>query len=138
MNPNMKDQTQPQLRFFCEEDPYWGSSSTLEHITDDGKTALCGSKDKGKPYDTADWDALHSPRFHRKCPKCRAAAVLILRPRATYWYLDPFYGNVKEFKSLRSARASALKEHGTSYITQVGPGEINKTVDIVTGLDPLP
>lgn len=138
MTQEMKEQTLPTLRFLCKEHPNLGFSSTTEHVTADGKTALCGSKDGGEPRDAADWDALHSPRFHRRCPKCQQAAVLLLRPRAKFWYLDPFHGAVKEFVSLASAVRSARKEHGNSTIHQTGPGETNRIVKSVEGLDPLP
>lgn len=138
MTNNMKLQMQPRLRFLCKEHPTLGCSSTVEHITADGQTTLCGSKDSGEPRDDVDWDALHGPRFHRQCPRCRAAAVLLLRPKASFHYLDPFHGNVKEFGSLKEARNSAKTEHGTCYIEQVGPGDVHKTVDVVSGLDPLP
>lgn len=128
----------PELRFFCKEYPSSGNYSTIEHIATVDGAPLCGSRDAGQIYGTADWEALHSPRFHRQCPRCRKAAFLVLRPRASFWYLDPFHGNMKEFKSLRAAVSSAKKEHGNSTIWQVGPGDVNKIVLFVKGLDVLP
>lgn len=129
---------QDTLRFICTELPCSGNTSTVEHITGTDGTPLCGCRAEGKTYDIADWEALHSPRWHKQCPKCRQAALLILRPRAVYWYLDPFSGHLKEFRSLRSAKASARKEHGNSTIYQLGPGDINRIAAFVEGMDPLP
>ncbi len=131
-------ETTVTLRFLCTEPPASGSSSTVEHVARADRTPLCGAAAKGKAYDEAGWVALHAPRFHRQCPACRRAAVLILRPKAKFWYLDPFNGNRKEFGSLRSARASAGKEHGTSTVWQTGPGDVNRIACSVQGLDPLP
>lgn len=135
----MREKTpSPRLSFFCREYPNSGSSSTVEHVAGADGSPLCGSRDPGKTYGPADWDALHSPRFHRRCPKCQQTAVLLLRPRAKFWYLDPFHGAVKEFVSLASAVRSARKEHGNSAIHQTGPGETNRIIKSVKGLDPLP
>lgn len=126
------------IRFFCSEYPGSGNSSTLEHLTIDGKTALCGTNVKGEPRDAANWETIHSSRFHRRCPKCQQAAVMLIRPKAAFWYLDPFVGQRKEFRSLQKARKEAKKEHGNCTIWQTGPGETNKIVDVIHGQEPLP
>lgn len=131
-------ETFTKLRFFCIENPSIGSSSRIEHITADGQTVLCNAKTKGSAWDPVTWDSIHSPRFHRRCPKCQEAAARLLRPVAVFWYLDPFNGDKKEFPSLNKARKSAKTEHGTCTIWQRGPGETNKIVEFVKGLDPLP
>lgn len=128
----------PRLSFFCAENPMSGSSSTIEHISADGQSVLCKAKAKGQVRDAADWEALHTSRFHRRCPKCQQAAILLLRPEAKYWYADPLHADIKEFGSLPTARKTAKTEHGTSTIWQTGPGETHKIVEFVHGLESLP
>lgn len=126
----------PHLKFYSKRHP---GLSYIEHITpDDGKTVLCGEKAEGKAWDYAHWRALHTPRSCRLCPQCREKAILALRPVARFWYLDPLYGNRKDFPTAKEAIMSARTEHGTCTIWQYGPGEINKIIDTVKGLDPLP
>lgn len=109
------------------------------HITEDGERTLCGKHPGGTILYEADWEALHyRVPFGELCPTCRKAAELHLRPRAVFWYLDPFNGDMKEFKSLRTAVSSAKKKHGNSTIWQLGPGDINKIVRFVEGRPVLP
>lgn len=133
----MKEQT-PELRFFCPEYPATGNSATVEHITADGNTVLCGAKAEGRAFDTADWESVHSPRFHRRCKACQKAAVLRLRPTAEFWYIVPFNTERKEFPSLKEARKNAATEYGNCTIWQTGPGEINQIVETAMGLPMLP
>ena len=135
----MEKTSDVQLKFFGNDPPGTGNVSSVEHITsDEGQSVLCGKTARGRAWDDADWEALHSPWFHRQCPLCRNKAILALRPVARFWYQDPFHGDTKEFPTVKHAIRSARTEHGTCTIWQTGPGEINKIIDTVKGLDPLP
>ncbi len=135
----MENTSDLQLKFFGDNPPGTGNTSSVEHITpDEGRSVLCGKTIKGRAWDDAHWEALHSPRFHRQCPLCRSKAILALRPVARFWYLNPFNGDLKEFPTAKEAIMSAQTEHGTCTIWQTGPGEINKIVKFVNGLDTLP
>lgn len=69
------------FKFFGDTPPGTGNASFVEHITPDGGlSVLCGKTTRGKAWDDANWEALHSPRFHRQCPLCRSRAILALRP----------------------------------------------------------
>lgn len=114
------------------------------HVTAEADAAgprqtLCGKRMEGTVLHEADWEALHyRTPFGGVCEKCFKTAELRLRPKAKYWYLDPFNGDMKEFDSLREAVAAARKEHGNPWIYQTGPGNINKNVRQVEGLPMLP
>ncbi len=117
----------------------WTSSRRPLHIADLSGKTLCGKKAAGKELAKADWDVLHGNiPAGQQCKTCRAKALLLLRPNAQFWYLDPFNGNKKEFTTITEARKTAKTEHGTVTIWQLGPGDINKIVETVHGLDPLP
>jgi hypothetical protein len=113
------------------------------HVTNADGKPLCGTK---RPIDRtslrADWEWLHDTFHTPVCKECYEAAVLRLRPTATFLYMDPWYGGSKkrEFRSLRAARKAASKEHcpGSIAIWQLGPGDTNRIVEFVEGLPPLP
>lgn len=135
----MMTNSQILFKFFGDNPPGIGNTSSVEHITPDGgRSVLCGKKTRGKAWDDANWEALHSPRFHRQCPLCRSRAILAMRPTARFWYLDPFHGNLKEFPTLKRARQSARTEHGSCTLWQTGPGEVNRIIETVRGMDPIP
>lgn len=127
-----------ELRFI--PDPLTGliRSPRADHICGPDGKPLCGCVTPGTPGGSVTWESLHEPRWTPVCPKCRRKAVLLLRPKAEYWYLSPFNGVKHSFGSLAAARKAAKKEHGTPAIWQLGPGETNKIVEFVEGLDPLP
>ena len=109
------------------------------HVSDEKGNPLCGTKGHFRVGQQVNWENLHyGGPYGCLCKKCRETAVLQLRPKARFWYLDPFSGHERSFGSLRNAVAAAKKEHGTSTIFQVGPGEVNRIVRFVSGLDPLP
>ena len=112
------------------------------HVTDAVGKPLCGTKHPvSKTSVLADWEWLHSTFRSPLCEKCLKAAVLRLRPAATFWYQDPWNGSeTHEFHSLGEAKKTASKEHcpGSIAIWQLGPGDTNKIVGFVEGLPPLP
>lgn len=125
------------LRFIQKRDRYGFPEKA--HITDGTGKCLCGADASGTLLHPADWDAVHYRIPHPGvCKGCRQAAILRLRPKAVFWYSDPFNGDTKEFPSLRAAVSSARKEHGNPCIWQVGPGDVNKIVKVVEGLPALP
>lgn len=126
------------LRFLPGPIPPHSWYPDTDHICGRNGKALCGFAGKARTYGTVTWDALHEPRWTRVCPKCRQAAILLLRPKAEYWFISPFRGTKHTFRSLRAAEKAARTEHGTVAVYQLGPGEINKIVKFVNGLDPLP
>ena len=117
----------------------WISNIRSLHITDLSGKTLCNKIIKGKILTEADWNVLHENMSAGQwCKSCRAKALLLLRPRAKFWYLDPFNGNEKSFMTITEASKSAKKEHGTCTIWQLGPGDINKIITTIHGLEPLP
>lgn len=109
------------------------------HIIDENGDLLCRTNATGHPGLPVTWDRLlHENPYGCICKRCHAAALLRIRPKARFWYLDPFHGNEKSFGSLRGAVSSAKKEHGNSTIWQTGPGDINKIIRFVEGLPVLP
>lgn len=118
----------------------WTSTERPLHIMGPNNRTLCGKSPKRlRELGPANWDRLHESKpWGRYCECCRQRAVLQLRPKAVFWYLDPFNGGNKEFPSLRAAEKAAAKEHGSVTIHQLGPAETNEIVKFVRGLDPLP
>ncbi len=110
------------------------------HIGNPDGTPLCASKKPvRKGMEITSWDNFHYENpYGSICEICKKKAEMIFRPKAKFWYLDPFNGDIKEFGSLRRAVVSAKQEHGSSTIWQLGPGNINKIIETVKGLDPLP
>lgn len=124
------------LFFFQGKEKKYGQTA---HITDRNDVVLCGKRIEGRSLYKADWESIHyRTPFGGLCKECLKAAELRLRPKAVFWYSDPFSGEIKEFPSLRAAVASAKKEHGNSTVWQLGPGDINKIVRFVEGLPALP
>lgn len=124
------------LFFFQGKEKNYGQTA---HITDGNDVVLCGKRIEGRSLYKADWESIHYRiPFGGLCKECLKAAELRLRPKAVFWYLDPFNGGHKEFPSLRAAEKAAAKEHGSVTIHQLGPAETNEIVKFVRGLDPLP
>ena len=118
----------------------WTSSERPLHIMGPNNKTLCGRSPKRlRELGPADWDRLHESKpWGRYCECCRQRAFLRLRPKAVFWYLDPFNGDRKEFPTLREAKKNARKEYGSVTIWQLGPGDVNRIVKFVRGYDPLP
>lgn len=109
------------------------------HLTGADGRPLCGTQTQvRRSAARADWNWLHSAFRPAVCQTCYKAAVLHLRPSATYWYLSPFNGDRHEFPTLRKAVESTRREHGSSHIYKSGPGDAGGPVKTVQGLDPLP
>lgn len=137
----MKRTSVPQLHYIRESSLFHGGLQYKDHIADtDGKT-LCGATPNGQLGGEVTLDNLDEGRWTPLCEKCRRSAPLRLRPRASYWYLDPWTGSsTREFPTLKKAEKAASKEHcsGSICIHQLGPGRTNKVATFVEGLPPLP
>lgn len=109
------------------------------HITNGNGATLCGRTNEATCGLQVTWDSLHDGTpYGRICPKCREKAILSLRPTATFWFMDPYNGDIRSFGSITSAKRDARKRNGSSTIWQLGPGEINRIVETVNGLPALP
>lgn len=118
---------------------YTSAFRPLHVLTADGGTFCGKSPERFRDLGPADWSTLHEGKpWGLYCEVCRKRAFLRLRPKAVFWYLDPFNGDHKEFPTLKEAEKSASKEHGCVSIHQLGPGEGDKLVKFVRGYDPLP
>jgi hypothetical protein len=118
-----------------------GSLSYTRHITPDHHKAICGVSVADAPASISEVTIDNLDTAGEICPRCREAAPMRLRPRARYWYLDPWAGSTThEFPSLKKAKEAAAKEHcaGSVCIWQLGPGRTNRIAAFVEGLPPLP
>ena len=135
--------TMPKLFYVTVSESKHGSFSYKRHISPDHRKAICGACVENAPVSTIAWEVTmdNLDTIGGICPQCREAAPMRLRPRATYWYLDPWAGStIHEFPSLNKAKKSAASEHcpGSVCISQLGPGRTNKVAAFVEGLPPLP
>lgn len=114
-------------------------AKTRTHIGTPNGVPLCAYKKPVKEGIEVTWDNLHyETPYEGLCETCQKKAKIIFRPKAKFWYMDPFNDDIKEFDKLNDAENSAIKEHGNSTIWQTGPGDINKIIEIAEGLNPLP
>lgn len=118
-----------------------GSLAYTKHIAKDNRSAICGTSVEDAPASVSEVTMDNLDTVGNICPRCRDAAPMRLRPRAKYWYLDPWTGSTThEFTSLKKAKEAAAREHcaGSVCIWQLGPGRTNRIAAFVEGLPPLP
>ena len=117
----------------------YGSPTKTHVVDEDSGRPLCGSSVLGtETFVEATWDWLHQPDpYGEICEKCRKAGILRLRPRAEYWYTDPFSGKRRSFPTLSKARKAASTEPGGATIFQLGPGDVNRIAECVAGRNPI-